>query len=941
MLSTLVVAARAGACGRALGRTVMEVGGSEGLAFGGQAPAFVGRDEALAVLGEELAAAAGGPRIVWVEGEAGIGKTSLVRRFLAGAGASTHVVVWVSAAEEECSLAFGVIDALGRELGVGGADVSRLARAADGAADPFAVGAELLGALGDIDGLVVLVIDDVHWADVETARALLFALRRLEGEALLVVLLSRVDPWARLGEGWHRLVNDPARVRRILLGGLAAHELAGLAAAIGNDRLDLAAAERLHAHTKGHPLHALALLEELGAARLNATHDVLPAPRSLAALIVAKVAGLEPRARDLVAAAAVVGTSAPLATVVAVGRVDDPGSALEAARAVGLVESSAAGEVRFPHPLVRGAVYNDLSPTRRSGLHRSAAAVTDGVVAVGHRVAAAGGADPVLAGEVETLGVESVAAGRLGAAAGHFQAAAGLWSEPADRDRCVLLGVEAGFGAGDQSRARSSRPVVEGCGDTPLRSYVLGYVEFASGRLPQAETLLAEAVAGLAGAPGGLGARAAAWLGFVRVMLGRWEDAIGPARAGADDAGWTRGMARGTLAVCLNQLGRTDQLHQLLDELAGEAAHERRGELDTLIALGMVKAWTNDLTGAADDLTAVAVRARAGESAHMLVGGLSFLGGAHYRLGHWDEAIVYSELAVSLARDTDQVLALQHAHAVVSCVHAERGHFDIAEGHLATAAALAELLPWWSAAVGVGVARATLAQARGDAAAFRAAVAELLDGPMWANLQADARMGPWLVLAADALLGSHELDQAHEMVAGLEALMASRDLTNLGADAARLRGQLAEDDTELARASYEAGLATPADGPPVPRARLELAHGSLLRRLGDRRDAVDHLRRARQCFAAVEARPLLADCDRELAACGLRAPAGEGHDLLGLTAAELTVAHLVAQGLSNREVAARQYVSVKAVEYHLGHIYAKLGITSRRQLADSLTATTD
>jgi DNA-binding CsgD family transcriptional regulator len=86
---------------------------------------------------------------------------------------------------------------------------------------------------------------------------------------------------------------------------------------------------------------------------------------------------------------------------------------------------------------------------------------------------------------------------------------------------------------------------------------------------------------------------------------------------------------------------------------------------------------------------------------------------------------------------------------------------------------------------------------------------------------------------------------------------------------------------------------------------------------------------------------LLAECDRELASCGLRAPAGAGRDLLGLTAAELTVAHLVAQGLSNREVAARQYVSVKAVEYHLGHIYAKLGITSRRQLADSLTATTD
>ena len=77
-------------------------------------------------------------------------------------------------------------------------------------------------------------------------------------------------------------------------------------------------------------------------------------------------------------------------------------------------------------------------------------------------------------------------------------------------------------------------------------------------------------------------------------------------------------------------------------------------------------------------------------------------------------------------------------------------------------------------------------------------------------------------------------------------------------------------------------------------------------------------------------------CDEELSACGV-VPKRGGVDALGLTATELTVAHLVAQGLSNRETAARLYVSAKAVEFHLGHIYAKLGITSRRQLAGRLT----
>jgi hypothetical protein len=73
---------------------------------------------------------------------------------------------------------------------------------------PAAVGAELLGALGEIAGRFVLVVDDLHWADVDSARALLFALRRLEGERVLVVLVTRPDGEVWLGEGWSRLLRD-------------------------------------------------------------------------------------------------------------------------------------------------------------------------------------------------------------------------------------------------------------------------------------------------------------------------------------------------------------------------------------------------------------------------------------------------------------------------------------------------------------------------------------------------------------------------------------------------------------------------------------------------------------------------------------------------------------------------------------------------------------
>jgi DNA-binding NarL/FixJ family response regulator len=109
-----------------------------------------------------------------------------------------------------------------------------------------------------------------------------------------------------------------------------------------------------------------------------------------------------------------------------------------------------------------------------------------------------------------------------------------------------------------------------------------------------------------------------------------------------------------------------------------------------------------------------------------------------------------------------------------------------------------------------------------------------------------------------------------------------------------------------------------------------------LRRRGETRAAIDHLRSAREILSRLGALPFLADCDAELEACGLRSPEASAGDLLALTPHEEAVARLVASGLSNREAAARLYVSAKAVEYHLGHIYAKLGITSRRRLAERI-----
>jgi DNA-binding CsgD family transcriptional regulator len=892
---------------------------------------FVGRGEALAGLREELVRAALTPRVVWVEGESGVGKTALLRRVLSGVDG--RVLVWVSGAEEERTLPYGLVAQLVGSLPVR-LDAGGLLGGGLAGAAPAAVGAELLTALGELDGPVVVVVDDLHWVDVDSGRALLFALRRLQAERLLVVLVTRPDPEVWLGESWARLLRDEG-VRRLGLSGLTAAELVELSEVMGSGRLELVTAERLQAHTDGHPLHARALLEELGAAGLTSARGVLPAPRSFASLVLAQVAALDAQTQQLVAAAAVLGAPASLATVAGVGRVVDPLLALDAAVAAGLLEHACSGAVRFVHPLVRAAVYGDLSPSRRVALHRAAAEVSEGSLVLAHRIAAAGGADPGLAAELEGLADGEVTAGRCALAVEHLQAAAALSGTPGERDRRVLLGVEAVLADGDLARLRSLRTVVEGCADTPQRRYLLGTLELVDGHLEDAEVLLSDAVAGAHVSGEGWVPRAGAGLALVRMLLGRWEEAIATARGAlAGETGWVRGLALQALAVSLTQLGRQGDAQELLAELVAELGAGQRGSLDTLGAAGFLKLWADDFSGARTDLEAVAARARAGERAAGLVGALSVLGEAHYRLGDWDQAVVHGELAVSLARDTDQFLGLQQAHAQASYVHAGRGQFGLAEQHIDAAAALASLLPWWGAAVRVELARATLAQARGEPLHHTAV--DLLNGPVRDHLD---RLGLWpgQVLVIEALLDAGEQDAASRALARLTELIATGGATAAGVDVARLRGRLAEADRDpaRARASYQAGAQLPA-GLPLPAARLALAHGSLLRRLGERRAAIARLRSAHAGFVALAARPFLARCNVELAACGLPAAAGDGRDPFGLSAAELAVAHLVAAGATNRDTAALLYVSVKTVEYHLGNIYAKLGITSRRELPTRL-----
>ena len=143
------------------------------------------------------------------------------------------------------------------------------------------------------------------------------------------------------------------------------------------------------------------------------------------------------------------------------------------------------------------------------------------------------------------------------------------------------------------------------------------------------------------------------------------------------------------------------------------------------------------------------------------------------------------------------------------------------------------------------------------------------------------------------------------------------------------RGRAVEAEAAFGRAVGESERL----GLPFQWALVDLAHGQVLRRAGQRRAAAERLSAARERLAGLRARPYVERCEQELAACGLAPAKRSEFDPSRLTAQELAVARLVAVGMSNRQVASELFISIKTVQFHLTHIYAKLGVGSRAELA--------
>ena len=906
---------------------------------------FVGRAAELAVLGAAAAAVArcGQPEVVLVEGEAGIGKSTLLARFVSGVAGAT--VLRGSGDEAERRLPYGIVCQLvASAQGAGGSPPTLLASELSDGIDPFAVGAELVVWLGQLcrgRGMVLAVIDDLQWADGPSARALLFAVRRLQSDQVLVVVSARSGELSRLGGGWQRFLAGDHRAGRVRLGGLGPGDVVALGRAVGMGELPRWAVSRLLEHTGGNPLYCRAVLEEVGIEGLDRPGGALRVPRPLAGAVLLRLGSLSLAARELVVASAVLGHHCELAAAAALAGLGDPLPALGEAAAAGILVEQRGGArvgIGFSHLLVQRAVYGDLSPARRRQLHEQAARLVDRHGALGHRVAAAAGPDDGLASDLEAAGREAHRLGRTAQAAAWLAQAAAASSESAAADRRLLDALEILVACGDVAEAEVLAARVWAAGPGARQRWLLGALDFLAGRAGAAEERLVEAWQTHDRVrDASVGAAAAAQLAVFCLVAGRIPEAIGwgerAAAASAAPAA-VRHRALGVLAIAFSADGRGPQGLARLAFLPAAPSEVPREDTDTLVLRGMARFLAEDLAGAIADLSTGAARLCAGVPLRHASHCLCYLAAAEYRLGSWDDAVAHAELAVSLAQDADRVRDLGFVHSVAAVVPALRGDWELAGAHarMATQAAQAADAP--GAITAAATAQAFLAMAQGDLEGVADAAAAARATGRAQHLHLVGRYD-WPSLEIDALIGLGRFGQAETALAELEAALSPAGPASALVATARLRGDLATavGHQAAAAAAFETAWRR-AHGlrAPLTLAQLEISDARRLCAAGQPQTAVARLRSARQRLITLGARPYLQACDRDLAAADTPARPQTAPALPGLTPAEQAVAHLVAAGHSNRQAAGELYVSVKTVEFHLRHIFDKLGIRSRHEL---------
>jgi DNA-binding CsgD family transcriptional regulator len=917
---------------------------------------LVGRDQEVGALQAFLSAPPAGDALL-IEGEPGIGKTTVWLAGVSEARGAGYRVLLASPAEPEAKLSFSVL----RDL------FDRIEQALlDGLPPPQsrALGVALLRA--DLEGKpaarqtvsvgvlevlremarndrVLVAIDDLQWMDLPSARVLGFAARRLGAERVSFLFSARatgsqLDP--------HILVRalGEDRVKRLPLGPLSVGALSRILGGEPRVVLNRPMLLKLHRASGGNPLFAREIAGAL--ARRSAPIPAgrpLPVPETLQAAVRGHLAELRPAARSAVLVVAAL--SSPSRAVVE-GALGTRGASAVARAVEGGALAVEDGRIALTHPLIGSVVYAEATDRQRRSLHaRLAEAVDDVEERARHLALAATGPDADVAATLQD-------AARIARSRGAPEAAAELMDQaveltpPSDvREQRMVQAADHHFAAGDAGRARS---LLERVASTLPAGAVRGRALWRLARIRFMTESLGEAVSMFeqalqeAGDDLRLRAEIEQALAFAAIQGGNMPAGHEHARAALDLA--QRVEEPALLALALARVATIEFIMGMgLDTASFDRSVELEGALDPDVPFewrpsfnyAAMRMFADDFVGARTLFERLlrGIRERGDEGALPSI--LFSMSQLECWAGDWRLADRYATeaLQASLQAGNEQTRVL--ALMARTLLDAHLGRIEqarrAAEEGLALAQAVGAMAPMASIISVLGFIELSL----GDAAAAHRHLAPLSD-MIAAMGVAEPGTVRFLPDEIEALIALGEIDRAAGLVDQLEARGRALDRPSALVTARRCRGLLLAATGDLAGAleACDHALRDHERLPmPFELGRTLLARGQVARRAKKWGEARASLDQALAIFERLGARLWVDRARAELERVGGRAPAP-----LELTPTELRVAEHVAAGLSTKEVAEVLFVSPKTVEASLTRIYRKLGVRSRGELAARMSS---
>jgi DNA-binding CsgD family transcriptional regulator len=932
--------------------------GSSGLTAESGRSAAVGRESELSAIARFLSTLPRGPAALVIQGEAGIGKSTLWNEAVDGARRTSYSVMSCRPTRSEADLPYlgmgdllaAVPDQVLAELPIPQRNALEIAllrvEADQHPLQQRAVAAAVLNVLVMMSRTAPLLvaIDDVQWLDGPSRRVLRFAIRRIPGASIGVLVAIRSggtdeDP-LELGSAF-----APGRLDHLKVGPLNLKALDRLLRWRLHAAFSTATLRRLEQTSGGNPFFALELGRVLleSPSLLDPGHP-LPAPSSLTELLGSRLARLPKVAREVLLVASAL--SRPTVDLVLEASTSAAASdALEQAAEDGLIELRG-GAVRFTHPLFASVLYSQALAVERRRLHkRLAGLVVDPEERARHLGFSAAAPDEAVATAISQGATRAAKRGAPDVAAALLEQATRLTPPTAIREALqrMLDAADQHMAAGDTARASvlleevlgSSRP-----GNIRARALQrLSRVRGLEGDFRATAPLLLNALEEV-GEDLPLRVAIERDMAFAQIQVGNPAGALPHALAGlqaAEASGQDILLTEALDSLCLAEFlvgnGLSSELLERAIILDGEMGPapllEHPGWGAGRFPLAMTLKWLDRYDQARELLQSLSTEYTDRGDEGSVAGVIFHLGELEWLTGNWDAAARFVDEGHELASRTGQGVAEARALTLEVIVEASRGNVDTARSKAMACIALSEstrdLLSVIRCLRSLGLLELSLGNPD-EAVDYLKRGLDLESGAGY-----DPSVCRILPDAIEAFVAVGRLQEATELVERLEEHGRRLDRRWALAAGARCRGLLAAASGDLARAltELEEALRQHERLPqPFERARTLLALGIVQRRLKKRREARQSLGRALGMFEELGAVLWVERASGELGRISGRAPS-----LLELTQTEQRIADLVAEGQTNPEVAAALFLSRKTVETNLTRIYHKLDVASRRQLA--------